>query len=89
MPKRAERIVQTEVLRQLMLDLLTACGCPQQLAAKQAEMHLEADLRGIGIQGLDHLFSLIDELRGGHIDPRGEPEIIKDLGPTILIDCHY
>jgi L-2-hydroxycarboxylate dehydrogenase (NAD+) len=51
-------------------------------------MHLEADLRGIGIQGIDHLCSLIEDLRSGDVDPRSEPSIARDLGPTVLIDGH-
>ena len=83
---RPTLIVESEALYRLMKDLLLACGCKEDIAAAQANMHMEADLRGVGIQGLDHMFNLIEDLRKGHIKPATSPEISKDLGSTVLVD---
>jgi LDH2 family malate/lactate/ureidoglycolate dehydrogenase len=83
---RPTRIVKSEALYRLMKDLLLACGCSENIAAVQANMHMEADLRGVGIQGLDHMFNLIQDIRNGHIKPTTSPDISKDLGSTVLID---
>ena len=85
---RPKRIVRAEPLRQLMEGMLRACGCPEEIATIQADMHLEADLRGIGIQGLDHMFNFFEELRAGHISPTASPEVVRDQGATVLIDGH-
>lgn len=87
-PDRPVRHVRPEALRQLMEGLLVACGATEDIARVQADMHLEADLRGVGIQGLDHMFTLIDELRAGHIDPIALPEVTGDRGATVFIDGH-
>ena len=83
---RPVRIVLPGALRELMERLLIACGATVKIAQVQAEMHLEADIRGVGIQGLDHMFTLIDDLRAGHINPTALPEVTKDIGSTVLVD---
>ena len=55
MADRPTRRVDAEVLRDLMERMLMAAGCPQDLAGQAATVHLEADLRGYGVQGLDHM----------------------------------
>ncbi len=72
------RLVAPEVLRDLMERLLRAAGCPPDIAATAADVHLEADLCGHDIQGLDHMESLIADIRAGHIDPAGRPEIVAE-----------
>ena len=59
------RQVRPEALRQLMERLLVACGTTEEIAPVQADMHLEADLRGMDIQGLDHMFTLLEDVRAG------------------------
>ena len=85
---RPMRQVRPEALRQLMERLLVACGTTEEIAPVQADMHLEADLRGMDIQGLDHMFTLLEDVRAGHIDPSALPEVTQDLGATVLIDGH-
>ncbi len=85
---RPVKRVKPKALRQLMEGLLLACGATKEIAQVQADMHFEADLRGVGIQGLDHMFTLIDDLRAGHIDPIALPVVIEDMGATVLIDGH-
>ena len=71
MPKaRAERGVKIDAMRAFMKRLLMAAGCDEEGASISADAFLEADLRGIGLQGLDHMPSLIRHLRTGRTDPR-------------------
>ena len=74
------------VLRALMERLLCACGCPDELASAAAEVFLEAELRGIGVQGIDYLPYLIANLRAGNIDPAGRPRIVKESAAAALVD---
>ena len=73
-------------LRGLIAELLGACRCPGDLAAAAAEVFLEAELRGIGVQGIDYLPYLIANLRNGNVDPAGRPKIVKETPATALID---
>ena len=73
-------------LRRLTADLLGACGCPEDLAAAAAEVFLEAELRGVGVQGIDYLPYLISNLRNGNAEPSGRPRIAKETPATALID---
>jgi ureidoglycolate dehydrogenase (NAD+) len=78
---RPTRKVSPEALRALMERLLDAVGCAPDIAAVAAGVHLEADLRGHHIQGLDHMSELIANIRAGRIDPTGRPELVAE-GPA-------
>ena len=86
---REERPIVTidaPALRQVMDDLLGACGCPQETRSIAAEVFLEAELRGIGLQGIDYMPYLIANLRGGNIDPNGRPKVTRETPASALID---
>lgn len=82
------RLVPAETLRRLMERLLEAAGCPGDTAATAAGVFLEADLRGMDVQGLDHLPTLLDDLRLGNVDPKARPEVVKDGPAFALLDGH-
>lgn len=86
MKQRKTRLIKPEVLRDFIERLLRASGCRAESARIAANALLEADLRGIGLQGLDHLPSMIRALRAGHIDPDGSPRIAKEGDAFVLID---
>ncbi len=83
---RPTLMVGTAALRALIEDLLVACACPRDLAEAAAEVFLEAELRGIGVQGIDYLPYLIANLRAGNIDPAGRPRIVKESVASALVD---
>ena len=78
MSDRATRRVAVGDLRMLMERMLTAAGCQPEVAAPAAGVVLEADLRGIGLQGLDHIHTMIRGLRNGKIRPDGKPQIVRE-----------
>ena len=87
MLNRETRQVRVDALRQLMEELLAAAGCDAETAAAIANVHLEADLRGIGVQGLNHLVnSHVPKLRAGKADPGGKPHIAEEGEAFALID---
>ena len=86
--RRAKRKIKVETLRRLMAALLTSCGCSEDAAFKCADVFLDADLKGIGLQGLDHMPTLIRHLKTGKTDPRAIPEIVRENAATALIDGH-
>ncbi len=89
MKDRSTRIVDVKVLRDLMERLLAAAGCGSEVAVVAADAFLEADLRGIGLQGLDHMPTMIRGLRNGRIKPDGKPQIVKEGPAFALVDGNY
>ena len=83
---RRSRLVEVDVLRDLMECLLKAAGCGAQVASQVARVFLEADIRGVGLQGLDHMPTMIRGLRTGRINPAGDPFVIKETDASALID---
>ncbi len=88
MAARPVRSVAIEDLRRLMQDLLRACGCGAAAAQACAEVFLEADLRGVGGQGLDHMPTMLENLRSGRTDPGAVPEIISEAPAWAHVDGH-
>ena len=83
----AMREVKIETLRDLMEGLLLAAGCPGNSSKRVAHIFLEADLRGIHVQGLHLLvLSLLNWLRSGKVDPKGEPRIVQERSGSALVD---
>jgi L-2-hydroxycarboxylate dehydrogenase (NAD+) len=69
-----------------MFRLLRAVGCDADTAKDAAEIFLEADMRGVSFQGLDHMHTLISGIRNGHVNPTGRPHIAKEDSAFALID---
>src|SRR6516165_9431583 len=86
MADRTTRVVKPDILRDLMARMLRAAGCEAQAAATAAGVFLEADLRGIGLQGLDHLPTMIRALRSGRTNGSGRPQIVREGDAFALID---
>src|SRR5947208_828965 len=89
--KSAGRPVRIAVgdLRRPMEDLLKAAGCKTRVAATIADVFLEADLRGHSIQGLDHMFTMLRDLRSGRIDAAATPRITHDKPGSALVDGRH
>lgn len=88
MAERPARTLDAATLRRFATDLLIAAGCSPEDAAASAEVFVEADLRGFAGQGVDYLPYMVGYLRDGKIDPKGKPEILRDLPAAVLIDGH-
>jgi L-2-hydroxycarboxylate dehydrogenase (NAD+) len=86
MRKRKSISVSVEVLRDYIARVLYAAGCEREVAKIAAEVFLEADMRGVGFQGIDHMHTLIGGIRNGHIDPKALPRVVKDTAAYVLID---
>ena len=80
------RTVQVEGLRRYMHAMLVTAGCDEENARVATEGFLAADLRGVGLQGLDHMPTLLDALRDGRVDGRARPRVVSESAGTVLID---
>ncbi len=81
-----EIIVEPQALHRFMVDLMVAGGASEKAATVAADVHLDADLRGVGPQGFDYLPYTLKSLERGIIDGHAEPEVVRDDGATVLID---
>jgi LDH2 family malate/lactate/ureidoglycolate dehydrogenase len=86
--KRKTVKISVNALRDYMFRILRAAGCDPENAKIAAEIFLEADMRGVSFQGLDHMHTLLSGIRNGHIDPTGQPRIVKDSDAFALINGH-
>jgi len=74
--------VEIEVLRDYMERLLRAVGVDDETSRTLAGIHLESDLRGVSVQGFNHLISShLNYYRHGHADPMAKPVVEQD-GPS-------
>ena len=80
--------VSPDALRDFMERMLLALGCDEETSKIAAEIHLEADLRGILYQGLDHMLDLFIAIQEGHVDPKGKPEVVQENDTSALISGH-
>ena len=86
MKPRRKVNVKVEVLRDYIDRVLRAVGCDSGTAKIAAEVFLEADMRGVGFQGIDHIHTMISGIRNGHIDPKGLPFVAKEGAAFALIN---
>jgi L-2-hydroxycarboxylate dehydrogenase (NAD+) len=78
--------ISVDALRDYMVRILRAAGCDTENAKIAAEIFLEADMRGVSFQGLDHMHTLLSGIRNGHVDATAQPRIAKESGSFALID---
>ena len=73
-------------LYKFMRNLMIAAGANIECAEAAAQIHLEADLRGVNLQGADYLPYTIKYLERGIIDGMAKPSVVKELGASALFD---
>ena len=78
--------IPADTLRDFLTRIFAAAGCDSENARLNAIGVLEADLRGHHIQGTDHIYSTVRELRAGHLNGRAEPKIVRETAATARVD---
>ncbi|MEM7120508.1 MAG: Ldh family oxidoreductase [Pseudomonadota bacterium] len=81
------RPVKIDVLRAFMEDILRAVGFDDETAGTLADIHLESDLRGVYVQGFNHLINThVQKYMAGKADPSAKPVVAKEGPSYALID---
>lgn len=82
----AQRTISVAIsdLSDLMQRLIEAAGVAPEDARVAADVFLEADLRGNHRQGLDHMRTMVRNLRNGNSNPKGRPEVVRE-GPAFAL----
>ncbi|MBL6455967.1 Ldh family oxidoreductase [Belnapia sp. T6] len=81
------RPVPAERIRAQIEAILTAWGMPAPAAATTAGIMLETDLMGIDSHGVSMLMAYEEGVRAGRIQLTAEPRVLRDTGPTALLDA--
>jgi LDH2 family malate/lactate/ureidoglycolate dehydrogenase len=83
----AEQIrIKAEVLHDFVTRIFVAAGCDAKNAQMNADGVLAADLAGHHIQGLDHIYSTVRELRAGRLNARAQPRATHETAATARVD---
>lgn len=80
------RRVPVAVLTGLLRRILAAAGCSDENAASAAAGFVEADLRGVGRQGADHVGNLLQHLRSGVVNGAGRPRVAREGVAFAVVD---
>ena len=76
-----------EQVRKYMEELLMAAGCSSDRASVVADVFLEADMRGMGLQGLDYMPLMVRALQNGRVNVKSDPKIEKEGPAYVLVDA--
>ena len=78
--------ISAAALRDFLTRIFEALGCSADDARMNAEGVLQADLHGHHIQGTDHIYSTVRELRAGRLNARARPRIVRETAATARVD---
>jgi LDH2 family malate/lactate/ureidoglycolate dehydrogenase len=78
--------IPADILRTFLTRIFEAAGCDSENARMNAQGVIEADLHGHHIQGTDHIYSTVRELRAGRLNGRAKPKIVKETAATARVD---
>ena len=78
--------IPVDTLREFLIRIFEAAGCDSENARLNAIGVVEADLHGHHIQGTDHIYSTVRELRAGHLNGRAKPKIVRETAATARVD---
>jgi LDH2 family malate/lactate/ureidoglycolate dehydrogenase len=78
--------IPVDTLRDFLVRIFVAAGCDAENARGTAQGVVEADLHGHYIQGTDHIYSTVRELRAGRLNGRAKPKIVKETAATARVD---
>lgn len=82
----AEKVIKIEDAIAFEKALYTAAGMSEQDAERVAEILVEADARGVYSHGIQRNHIYLERFAKGGNDPKGRPEVIRQVGATALVD---
>jgi ureidoglycolate dehydrogenase (NAD+) len=78
--------VPVDVLHHFLKRIFIALGCDAENASIITDGLIEADLRGHRIQGTDHIYSIVADLKAGRLNGRARPHVARQTAATAQID---
>jgi len=78
--------VSASVLREFLTRIFKAAGCDDETARLCSDGAVDADLHGHHIQGTDHIYSTVRELRAGRLNGQPKVKITHETIATARVD---
>jgi uncharacterized oxidoreductase len=79
-------LIQADELREFASRVFTSAGATAEAASEVAAHLIEANLKGHDSHGVGMIPAYIRNIAAGHLDPRGEIDVVRDAGAVLLID---
>lgn len=79
--------VAAESIHAQLLAILTAWGMPEDLAETTAGIMVETDLLGVDSHGISMMMTYEEGVKAGRIRLDARPRVVRDTGPTALVDA--
>lgn len=80
--------IEADDMRATVENIFTALGMSEEDAALSADVLIYADSRGIDSHGVSNMMrAYVYWLENGYINPAPVPEVIRDAGAAVTIDC--
>lgn len=81
-----ERWIDAGQLRELVQEVFLRCSMEASEAELLADSLVEADLGGVHSHGVLRVPEYVKKLRGGGVDPRGQPRVVRQFGACLVVD---
>src|SRR3954469_10718128 len=78
--------IPVDSLRDFLARIFVAAGCDAENARATAQGVIDADLHGHHIQGTDHIYSTVRELRAGRLNGRPNVTITHQTAATARVN---
>jgi LDH2 family malate/lactate/ureidoglycolate dehydrogenase len=86
MTQSATITIKQDVLHNFLVRIFRAAGCTAENAKLCANGAVDADLHGHYIQGTDHIYSTVRELRAGRLNGRAKERVTHETAAAARID---
>jgi len=77
--------ISADILHEFLVRIFKAAGCDDESAALCSEGVIDADLHGHHIQGTDHIYSTVRELRAGRLNGHAKIRITHETAATVRV----
>lgn len=81
------RYIKPELVRKFVVDLFGQYGLSRRDATMLADNLIDADIRGVTTHGLTRIPSYIGKIEAGLCDPKAQPNVIRSMPATAVIDA--
>ena len=85
----ADRCVEWKTLQDFTARVFEKVGMPPQDAAKEAEVLVWANLRGVDSHGVQRVTEYVNRVDSGHMNPRPDIRVEKETAATLLIEADH
>ena len=82
----SQRRIDAAALCRLLEEVFQACGMGVEDAALLADSLVEADLSGVHSHGVMRVREYVDKLTRDGVDPRGRPNVVRQVGACLVVD---